>query len=272
MKRIILVLCAALLLVIGQVVSAKGGDKVTITGDTLAQPIELSDNACILNAFNDTNLEDLTTMQDQAPADLGASYLITRSTKNLDGSYLPFDRVRYYLDLSGGLGYVQYLGMVDQSIYSANAESTTAYDSMWFRPTAATNAIIQSLLGQPSSAMPDYAIISSPTLPGDIHVTTDVCTLHALAFGSLEDPTLRVIRAPQVSGNGYLITRYQGDQPYDQVRFYRDPRGGRGYVHDLGRVDGGASANAGQWFRPTELGDYVMGNLLLNPSGYVGSP
>jgi len=267
-KQMIIVFLAAFLLIAGQVVSAKGGDKVTISGGSLAHDVEVTDNACILNAFSDSNLEDLTTMQDHAPADLGTPYLITRSAKLLDGSYLPFDRVRFYTDPTGGLGYVHYLGMVDKT----NPYSATAYDGMWFRPTAPTAAILMSLLGQPIPGTPAQAIISSPALPHDIQITSDLCTLSALAFGSLEDPTLRVSRAPQVDGSGYLITRYQGDQPYDQVRYFRDPRGGRGYVFDVGRVDGSSSENAGQWFRPTGQSDYVMSSLLLSPSSYVGNP
>src|SRR5664279_4380288 len=104
----IIVFLAVFLLIAGQVVTAKGGDKVTISGGSLAHDVEVTDNACILNAFLDQNLEDLTTMQDHAPADLGTEYLITRSTKNSDGSYQPFDRLRFYTDPAGGLGYVHY--------------------------------------------------------------------------------------------------------------------------------------------------------------------
>ena len=120
---------------------------------------------------------------------------------------------------------------------------------------------------------PDKAVISSGSLPHDIEITTDVCTLNALAAGNLEDPTLTVSAAPQVLGTGYLITRYVDDQPYDQVRFYRDPRGGRGYVYALGTVDEGAATETnGQWFRPSAQSQFVMENLLLSPSTYNGNP
>ena len=264
MKRLIWI--AAFLLLIGvSSVAAKGGDRVRITGDTLDQPVDVRDNTCILSAFSDSNLEDLTTKADQPPAHLGDSFLITRYTKLLDDTYQPFDHARYYLDPAGGLGYVTYLGMLFN-------DSSTTYDGYWFRPTAPTDAIIKALIGQPISGTPDRAVISSGSLPHDLTISSDVCTLTALAAGNLEDSTLRVSQPPTVEGSGYLVTRYVGGQPYDQARFYRDPRGGRAYVHDLGRVDGGASATAGQWFRPSLLSQSVIDGLLLSPSGYNSQP
>ncbi len=268
MKRILsLLLVAVLALISVSTAAAKGGDKVTITGEALAQDIEVTDNACILNAFSDSNLEDLTTRFEQAPpaASLGERYLITRYTRNLDDSYSPFDQVEFYSDPAGGLGYVHFL----KSFYG-----DTAYDDEWFQPTPQTAFIIASLIGEPVPGTPDKAVISSGSLPHDIEITTDVCTLNALAAGNLEDPTFTVSRAPQGLGAGYLITRYVDDQPYDQVRFYRDPRGGRGYVETLGTLDSSASAtaDAGQWFRPSAQSQYVMENLLLSPSTYNGNP
>jgi hypothetical protein len=119
----------------------------------------------------------------------------------------------------------------------------------------------------------DKVVISGAGLPHDIEITGDICTLRALSYGNLEDPTMRVSGAPEVEGEGYLITRYwqtfDGYQPLDQVRFYRDPRGGRGYVYDMGMVDGSESAVEGEWFRPNALSQFMMEYLLLNPSGYV---
>ena len=266
MKRILsLLLLAVLTLVSAGMVAAKGGDKVTITGETLAQDIEITDNRCILNAFSDSNLEDLTTRFEPAPAaaSLGDRYLITRYTRNLDDSYSPFDQVEYYSDPAGGLGFVHYL----KSFYG-----DTAYDDAWFQPTPQTAFVIASLIGEPAPGTPDKAVISSGSLPHDIEITTDACTLNALAAGNLEDPTLSVSSAPQGLGAGYLITRYVDGQPYDQVRFYRDPHGGRGYVEALGAVDDSETATDGQWFRPSALSQYVMENLLLSPSTYNGNP
>lgn len=119
----------------------------------------------------------------------------------------------------------------------------------------------------------DKVVISGGGLPHDIVIGgDDVCTLRALSYGNLEDPTMRVNGTPEVEGEGYLITRYMttfdGYQPLDQVRFYHDPRGGRGYVYDMGMVDGGDSAAKGEWFRPNALSQFMMEYLLLNPSGY----
>jgi hypothetical protein len=119
----------------------------------------------------------------------------------------------------------------------------------------------------------DKVVISGAGLPQDIEITGDICTLRALSYGNLEDPTMRVNGTPEVEGEGYLITRYwqtfDGYQPLDQVRFYHDPRGGRGYVYDMGMVDGSDSAVEGEWFRPNALSQFMMEYLLLNPSGYA---
>jgi len=266
MKRILILLFLVVLaLFTGTIAFAKGGDKITITGESLAQPIEITDNACILNAFAESNLEDLTTRSEQAPpaASLGERYLITSYTKNLDGSYDPFEQMEYYPDPAGGLGYIHYLKM----FYGA-----TAYDGNWFHPTASTAFVIQSLLGQPVSGMPDKAVISSGGLPHDIEITHDVCTLNALAVGNLEDPDFRLNGAPKLDGDGILITRYKDDQPYDQVRFYRDPRGGRAYIYDMGTLSGEPTETAGHWFRPSEQSQYVMEQILLSPSTYQDTP
>jgi hypothetical protein len=267
MKRILRFLLTLILALISVgMVSAKGGDKITISGDSLSQDIEITDNQCILNAFMDTNLEDLTTRFEGAPpaASLGERYLITRYTRNLDNSYSPFDQVEYYSNPADGLGYVHYL----KSFYG-----DTAYDGEWFHPTPQTAFVIDSLIGEPAPGTPDKAVISSRSLPHDIEITSDVCTLSALSVGNLEDPTLSVSVAPKVAGEGYLITRYVGDQPYDQVRFYRDPQGGRGYVYSMGTLgDVEGAQTSGKWFRPSEQSQSVMENLLLSPSTYNGNP
>ena len=265
MKRnLFLLLLALLSLFAVGIASAKGGDKITISGASLAHDIAITDNACVLNAFSDSNLEDLTTRFAQPPAAsaLGASYLITRYTKLLDDTYQPFDQLQFYTDSAGGLGYVHFL----KTFYD-----DTSYDNEWFRPTAQTAFVINALIGEPPTGTPDKAVISGG-LPHDIEITSDFCTLSALANGNLEDPTLTVRVAPKVEGSGYLITRYVGDKPYDQVRFYRDPHGGRGYVYDLGAVDGERTETAGKWFRPTQQSQYVMEQLLLSPSTYNGNP
>src|SRR4051812_14148897 len=108
MEKNIIVLLVVFLLFPRQPGSPPGAGKITTSGASLAHDVEVTDNACILNAFTDTTLEDLPTMQDQAPANLGTPYLITRSVKLDNGSYLPFDQVRFYTEPAGGLGYVQY--------------------------------------------------------------------------------------------------------------------------------------------------------------------
>ncbi len=120
----------------------------------------------------------------------------------------------------------------------------------------------------------DKVVISSGGLPHDIEISGDVCLQRALSYGNLEDPTLRFNGTPEVEGEGYLITRYMktftGYEPLEQVRFYHDPHGGRGYVYHIG---GGASdaGVTGAWFRPTALSQFMMEYLLLNPSLYEGS-
>src|SRR3982751_6101675 len=149
MKRILPFLLTIILALISVgIASAKGSDKITISGDSLAQDIEITDNQCILNAFMDSNLGDLTTRFDQPPtaSDLGERYLITRYTRNLDESYAPFDQVEFYSNPTGGLGYVHFV----KSFYG-----DTAYDEEWFHPTPQTAFVIQSLLGEPLPGTPD---------------------------------------------------------------------------------------------------------------------
>lgn len=59
----------------------------------------------------------------EAPSALEQGYLLTRHML-VDGEYQAFDRVLYFSNPQGGLGYVYYLGMVD---------AHGSYDGKWYR-------------------------------------------------------------------------------------------------------------------------------------------
>jgi hypothetical protein len=59
----------------------------------------------------------------EAPSALEQGYLLTRYM-HVDGEYQAFDRVLYFSNPRGGLGYVYYLGMVD---------AHGSYDGKWYR-------------------------------------------------------------------------------------------------------------------------------------------
>ena len=90
---------------------------------------------------------------------------------------------------------------------------------------------------------------------------------------TLEDYSTRTPDAPEgISGEGYLLTRYFEDSnsilkdryfPFDQVRYYRDPDGGRGYLNYVGII-GGSSEYDGQWFRPNADGELALQRLIVD--------
>lgn len=114
---------------------------------------------------------------------------------------------------------------------------------------------------------PQKITISGEGLAGEIVITDDETTLNALAMMTLEDYVTFTADAPDgISGEGYLLTRFYEISPdryvpFDQVRYFRSPNGGRGYIQYVGIVNG-SSEYDGKWFRPTQDGEIVLQAVL----------
>ena len=110
--------------------------------------------------------------------------------------------------------------------------------------------------------------ISGMDLPDEIVINQeDACLMNALTMGSLDDHTMPVRTPPEVTGEGYLITRYDergdgGYQPFDALRFWFDPMGGRGYVYYEDAIGDVNSTFEGNWYRPTMQSQFVIEYIL----------
>jgi len=118
--------------------------------------------------------------------------------------------------------------------------------------------------------------ISGGDLPEEIDISEDACVMNALSAGSLDDYSMYVRTAPQVEGDGYLVTRYDllntGEyQPFDRLHFYFDPRGGVGYVQYEAVEDTDSPLN-GRWYRPTRQSQFVMTYLLNRARAHLPLP
>ncbi len=118
---------------------------------------------------------------------------------------------------------------------------------------------------------PDKVTISGADLPHEIVITGDEDALNTLGLMELEDYDTLTSDAPEgISGDGYLITRFYGVRgdyvPFDQVRYYPDPAGGRGYVQYVG-VIGGSSTWDGKWLRATPAGEATLQRVIADAKG-----
>lgn len=110
--------------------------------------------------------------------------------------------------------------------------------------------------------------ITGGDLPYDVEVNQeDACLMNALTMGNLDDHTMLVRTPPEVAGDGYVITRYDlrgdgGYQPFDQLRFFFDPVGGRGYVYYEDAIGDVNSTFEGNWYRPTAQSQFVIEYIL----------
>ena len=118
---------------------------------------------------------------------------------------------------------------------------------------------------------PQKVTISGGDLAEEIEITGDEATLNALAMMTLEDYRTRSDEAPSVEGDGYFIARYYMDSrtgryiPFDELRYFPDPEGGRGYINYVGIVNG-SSEYDGEWFR-TNLDSEAVLQAVIDGSG-----
>jgi len=112
---------------------------------------------------------------------------------------------------------------------------------------------------------PDKATISGPGIKGDVEIT-DKDTLAALKLGAIEDFSRGVIAKPQVSGQGYKITRYFYGATFNfaTLHYYPDAAGGHSYLYfeDGPGLRGSHTPFNGQWLYATAAGEAAMQHLL----------
>jgi len=107
--------------------------------------------------------------------------------------------------------------------------------------------------------------ISGNGLIREIEIT-DPVMLEDLALGTFQDLALGEIVTPQVVGAGYSLLRGWENEdgvfvPFDNVHYYPDPAGERGYVYYDGLVNGSSEFDR-RWYRVTPAGDAVMQQIF----------
>jgi hypothetical protein len=109
---------------------------------------------------------------------------------------------------------------------------------------------------------PQKVTISGGDLAEEIEILGDDTALTALAMMTLEDYETRTDEAPDVEGEGYRIARFFETTagyytPFDEIRYFPDREGGRGYINYIGIVNG-SSEYDGEWFRANLEGETVL--------------
>jgi hypothetical protein len=148
MKRYVVavfaVLTTAALLEPFSTAHAKGpADRIVISSPLLAEDMVLTDRDTLIQ-ISMANLENFEAGSIEPPTGLTAGYTLDRQFAESPGKFRSFDRVVYYPDPAGDLGYVFYEGIVNGS---------SEYDGRWFRARpvgdAAMRMIIDHTLPQP---------------------------------------------------------------------------------------------------------------------------
>ena len=150
-------------------VLAKGPpDKLIISGPGTPGEVTVTDVA-LLADVGLGSLEEFSTIS--PPAGLVQSYEVTRYFKNGE-IFTPFDRLHYYVDPTGGRGYIFYDGLS----FDHNS-GWSEYDGKWFRASAAGDIAMRALLKHIGAA-PKAGILSATG-----SAATPVRELAALACG-----------------------------------------------------------------------------------------
>lgn len=204
-KRFVLVvfIIAALVLRV-PAADAKGPvDRAIISGPGFAEDLILTDR----DALREISMASLEQFEDGAieePAGLGEGYTLERQFQTSPGHYSSFDRVVYYPDPGGDLGYIFYEGIVNGS---------SDYDGHWFRARpsgdAAMRMIITGTLPRP------YLLLANNS--GEFHLLDpetldEIAAVHVVDdWGYLQD----------VATNGVGTTLYYSHNPGPYTAQYR---------------------------------------------------
>ncbi len=144
-RNVAMLVLGVLIGVTMQAVIAKGDARVTISGGDLPYEVEITDDACLMNALSMGNLDDHSMPVRTPPQVEGEGYLITRYDLLNGGSYQPFDALHFYFDPLGGYGYVH---------YEAIADSDSPMDGNWYRPSRQSQFVIEYILNRVRARLP----------------------------------------------------------------------------------------------------------------------
>jgi hypothetical protein len=142
--------------------------------------------------------------------------------------------------------------------------------SRLFRPLLALTLAAASAAATAGLALawpdqpPDRATISGPGIDGTAEIT-DPKALAALKLGAMEDLEAGPVASPEVSGDGYQITRYFGGFNFASLRYYPNPKG-QSYVYwqDGPQLQGNHTPYNDKWLAATPAGDAAMKQVLNN--------
>lgn len=130
-----LILAAAAALSFASVISSKGAPtEVQVLGPDWYGEIIVTEPD-LLADLGMAALEDVDRPL-AGPVSPGTGYLLNRGYRE-EGTFIPFDRVMYYTDPSGGPGFVYYLEIVNGS---------GPYDGHWYRATEAGGEAMSTVL------------------------------------------------------------------------------------------------------------------------------
>lgn len=139
-----LVVCLAIMALLAAIPAgvafAKEMGMITISGGGLATPIEIKDSK-LLSALGPERLEDVTRGSIKAPT-VGKTYFeVARGFTDETGKVFAWERLNYYPDPAGGLGYVFYVGMDGESAIFGKS-------GKWFHARPDAETALQGILSQ----------------------------------------------------------------------------------------------------------------------------
>jgi hypothetical protein len=181
-------------------VQAKGPPtKITIAGPGLDGVLEVTDPN-LVDGLGLGAMENPRTIRGSQPPDVrGEGYVIERFYCAESGSCRAFDRLHYYLNLTGDTDHIFYDGLLDGS---------SEYDGRWFEVTVEAQKRMRGLLDHYSAAKP-YLVLGNGN--GQIQIR-DAQTLKLLAAISLDLRNLYFWNIEsKVMGRSLRFTTNNGD-------------------------------------------------------------
>lgn len=144
-KNMAMLVLGVLIGVTMQAVIAKGDARITISGGDLPYEVEITDDACLMNALMPGSIDDHAMLVRTPPDVEGDGYLITRYDLLNNGDYQPFNAARFYFDPRGGYGYVQNVPVEGSDLQ---------VDDNWYRPTRQSQFVIEYILTRARAHLP----------------------------------------------------------------------------------------------------------------------
>lgn len=144
-RNVAMLVLGVLIGVTMQAVIAKGDARITISGGDLPYEVEITDDACLMNALMPGNIDDHSMLVRTPPDVEGDGYLITRYDLLNSGDYQLFNALRFYFDPLGGYGYVQNVPVEG---------STEQVNDNWYRPSRQSQFVIEYILTRARARLP----------------------------------------------------------------------------------------------------------------------